>query len=209
MFTWVAITKLADTIVMLPAAALCIGGLALRRAWRLALSWCLLLTAGLAIVAATKIAFIGWGIGIPSLDFTGFSGHAMRATAIAPVLFYLICQKAPPPARLAAVLAGIGFGLLIGVSRIMVHAHSVSEVVGGCLVGAVIGLVFISMLAGMHNPVPASPVFALGLLVLVLAPMSEPAPTERWLQHLALSLSGNERPFVRADWKTAPVNRPI
>src|SRR5690242_12235967 len=103
---------------MLPAAALCVLSLMLGRAWRLALWWCLLLILGCTMVAASKIAFIGWGIGIQSLDFTGLSGHAMRATAIAPVFLYLISPKAPAPVRLAAVLAGIGFGLLIGVSRL-------------------------------------------------------------------------------------------
>src|SRR5438445_2386701 len=110
MLIWMTITKLADTTVMVPVAAACAAWLVCGRAWRMALWWCLLFTMGLALVAATKIAFVGWGIGIRSLDFTGFSGHAMRASAVMPVLFYLLLQKAPPFARTSGVLLGIVFG---------------------------------------------------------------------------------------------------
>lgn len=203
MLNWMAFTKLADTVVMLPVAALCLAWLMLGRAWRLALWWCVLLILGLTTVAATKIAFIGWGIGVQSLDFAGLSGHAMRASAVVPVLLYLIFQNASAQVRLAAVLAGIGFGLLIGVSRLLVNAHSVSEVVGGCLLGIAVGLAFIRMCAEPRAPVPTSPVFALGLLILVPIPLLEPAPTERWVQYVALQLSGQEKPFQRTDWKAA------
>jgi membrane-associated phospholipid phosphatase len=206
MLNWMAFTKLADTVVMLPVAALCLAWLMLGRAWRLALWWCLLLILGLTIVAATKIAFIGWGLGIQSLDFTGLSGHAMRASAVAPVFLYLIFQNASTQVRLIAVLTGIGFGLLIGVSRLLVNAHSVAEVAGGCLLGIAVGLAFIRMCAEPRVLAPTSPVFMLGLLILVPAPMLEPASTERWVQYVALQLSGQEKPFQRTDWKSAAPN---
>jgi membrane-associated phospholipid phosphatase len=205
MLNWMTFTKLADTVVMLPAAALCIAWLMLGRAWRLAVWWCALLMLGLTLVAASKIAFIGWALGIESLDFTGLSGHAMRASAIAPVFLYLLFQRTSAPVRLAAVLAGMGFSLLISVSRLLVNAHSVSEVVGGYLLGIVIGLAFIRRCVETRPCVLTPPLLVLGLLILVPAPMLEPAPTERWVQAMALQLSGRERPYTRVDWKTSPV----
>ena len=101
----------------------------------MALWWCQLFTAGMSLVVATKIAFIGWGIGIRSLDFTGFGGHSMRATVVIPVRFYLILQKAPPIARTSGVSLGTVFGVIIGISRLVVYAHSVSEAVAGCILG--------------------------------------------------------------------------
>ncbi|MEB0165436.1 phosphatase PAP2 family protein, partial [Glaciimonas sp. CA11.2] len=124
-----SITRLADTTVMLPLAAACTVWLACGRAWRMAFWWCLLFALGLTLVAATKIAFIGWGIGIQALDFTGFSGHAMRTTAVMPVLFYLLLQKSSPTVRTLGVVLGIALGVLIGISRLAVQVHSVSEVV--------------------------------------------------------------------------------
>jgi hypothetical protein len=34
------------------------------------------------MAACTKIAYLGWGIGMRSFDFTGISGHAMTATLL-------------------------------------------------------------------------------------------------------------------------------
>ena len=52
------------------------------RCWRLALVWCGVFGGALFVAAASQMAFIGWGIGIRSLSFTGFSGHATRAAAV-------------------------------------------------------------------------------------------------------------------------------
>jgi membrane-associated phospholipid phosphatase len=197
---WPAITKLADTVVLMPAAMLCMLWLAWGRAVRLATIWGLLLAAGLALVALTKLAFIGWGLGIKELNFTGFSGHAMRATAIVPVMFYLFSLEARPLLRRLAVAAGLLFGLMIGISRIMVHAHSWSEVISGCLLGALVAWAFLAILSRAPRPALPNWAFGLGLLVLIPMPLSSPAPTEQWLQHIALTLSGHSKPFTRADW---------
>jgi hypothetical protein len=186
---------------MMPGAALCLLWLLMGRARRLAALWCLLLGTGLLLVAASKIAFIGWGIGIPELDFTGISGHAMRAAAIMPVMLFMPAQKARPSLRCLGVIAGIAFGLAVGVSRVKLHAHSVSEVTAGCILGAAISLTFIGMLvsAGQVRLPKLAP--ALALLLVIPASTAAPAPTEQWLQRVALSLSGHDRPFVRGHWK--------
>jgi len=40
-----------------------------------------------AIVSASKLAFMGWGIGIRELDFTGFSGHSALFAAFWPIFY--------------------------------------------------------------------------------------------------------------------------
>lgn len=198
MVTWTTFTKFADTIVLLPAALVCLIWLVTSGNKRLALWWCLLLFSGLSLVATTKIAFLGWGVGISSLDFTGISGHAMRASAIMPVLLYVLASNAPAYTRLAAIGAGVGFGVLISVSRIMVHAHSVSEVVTGFFLGVVVSATFLWRL--IQVPVaPLKPGYAVSLLLLLLMPFfgAKPAPTERWLEYVALTLSGHDKPYSR------------
>jgi membrane-associated phospholipid phosphatase len=196
---WPSLTKLADTVVTLPAATLCLLWLAYGNRWRLAVLWGALLGVGLLLVTITKLAFIGWGIGIHWLDFTGISGHVMRATAIAPVMFYLVTKDARPFVRYASVVAGMLFGMIIGVSRIMVHAHSWSEVFSGYLLGALISWAFIRLLVRAPRLALPNWAIALGLLVLVPMPLSSAAPTEQWLTHIALTLSGNSRPYTRSD----------
>jgi membrane-associated phospholipid phosphatase len=199
MLTWMAFTKLADSIVMLPASALCVAWLLVQKAWRTALLWLVLLGGALVLVTASKLAFIGWGIASCTLDFTGISGHAMRATAVMPVLLYLCVSSASRNVRAFAFIAGLLFGLLIGVSRLMLQVHSSSEVISGCLLGGAVSLGFVKVLAEMRRPVLIHPALALGLLVLVPAPMGEAAPTEKWLEQMATTFSGNAVPYRRSD----------
>ena len=129
MDSWINFTHFGGSTVMLPAALVITAWLIVGRAWRMAFWWCGLFCAGLLLVLATKIAFVGWGVGIRAIDFTGVSGHAMRATAVMPVMLYLILQKTPRPVCAAGVLLGFVFGVLIGRSRLIVNAHSMSEAV--------------------------------------------------------------------------------
>jgi membrane-associated phospholipid phosphatase len=205
MISWMKITSFGGITVMAPAALAITAWLVVERSWRMALWWCLLFTVGMSLVVATKIAFIGWGIGIRSLDFTGFSGHSMRATAVIPVLFYLILQKASPIARASGVMLGMVFGVIIGISRLVLHAHSVSEAVAGCILGGMVSLTFIGILGPTQKFVLYRSLIALSLIALLAVPCAEPAPTQRWITGLALYLSGHDRPFVRHGWKLAPV----
>jgi membrane-associated phospholipid phosphatase len=201
---WTYFTKLADTNVMMPLAFLLAAWLACLRRWHEAALWLVLFCAALAIVAATKIAYVGWGIGIASLDFTGVSGHAMRATAVAPVFAYLALRKRTPAAVASAVLIGLAFGVLIAISRLVLHQHSLSEVVIGVLLGGATGLAYL-WLARTHRIMPwNTAVIALCMVTIGSGLMAKPAPTERWIERIALYLSGRETPYHRAHspWRT-------
>jgi membrane-associated phospholipid phosphatase len=171
------------------------------RAWTLSVAWGLLFGAGMALVVATKVAFIGWGWGVASLEFAGISGHAMRAAAVFPVVGYLASRQAGAPLRHAMVAAGVLLALLISVSRVQVLMHSVSEVVSGCLLGWVIAAAFIRRVHGEEHReehrVSGRVLAALCLPVLLLAPRVQPVPTEQWMVTLALHLSGHDRPHTR------------
>lgn len=182
---------------MLSAAAAIVLWLLAGRAWRMALWWCCLFGLGLVIVIATKIAFIGWGIGIGALNFVGISGHSMRATAVFPVLFYLVLQKSPAPVKTSGVLLGLALGALIGVARVVLDAHSVSDAVSGWLLGGAVSVGFIRI--SKRLPKPLLNLRLVGLSLLVLLPMSyaEPVPTNRWMNAMALYLSGHAKPYVR------------
>ncbi|CAN5496384.1 phosphatase PAP2 family protein [soil metagenome] len=197
MISWMDITKLGDVTFMMPVAAAITVWLIVSHQWKTVLWWCLLFATGMGLVIATKIAFAGWGIGIPSVDFTGFSGHSMLATSIIPVLFYLILQKASPAVRLSGLLIGILFGIIVGISRLVLNAHSVSEAVAGSVLGVVVSLSFIWLLEPPEKFMPNRPLIALSLIALLAIPYVKPAPTQRWINSLALYLSGNEKPVSK------------
>jgi len=206
---WNGISFAADMSVMGPAGVAIALWLLVSRQWRLVLSWSLWYGGGLALVVLSKLAFMSWGVGSSALDFTGFSGHAMRAGAVFPVLMYVLLQRAEPRWRDAGVLIGVAFAVLVAISRVVVQAHSVSEAVSGCVLGLALALGFMWNARGVVN-FAVSHALALASMVLMVALSfkAEPMPTEQWLQKLAMLLSGHERVFSREDWKLAQDGRP-
>jgi membrane-associated phospholipid phosphatase len=201
MIPWLKITSFGDTVVMMPAAVAIIAWLVIGRAWRMAFWWSVLFTIGLALVVVTKIAFIGWGIGIRSLDFTGISGHAMRAAAVIPIICYLLLQKSSPGTRALGIFFGLMLGALISFSRIVVHAHSVSEAVAGFLLGAIISLGFIWISRSLEKPTLNRWLIAITMIALLPTSNAKPAPTQSWMNGVALYLSGHDRPYDRELWR--------
>ena len=193
MIYWLAFTKLADSNFTMPLAALLSVWLAGARAWKPFLQWSFLFGTGIVLVVATKIAYIGWGAGIAALDFTGISGHAMRATAIAPALMAILLQKQTRQLQQIGLLAGLVFGIAIGISRLEIHVHSISEVVSGCLLGAVVSLSFAWLIR--NRPIVFDrKLLIIGVIALLPVLTLKPAPTESWMESVAYYLSGKERP---------------
>lgn len=191
MISWAAFTKLADTNFTMPLAGLLAAWLAGARAWKPLMLWCLLFGFGFLLVVATKLAYIGWNIGIADIHFTGISGHAMRATAIAPALIYLLLQKQSARMQATGLIIGIGFGIAIGISRLAIQVHSVSEVVSGCILGAVVSLLFAWCI---YRPIAFDRrLLLIGVFALLPVLALEPAPTESWLERMAIHLTGENR----------------
>ena len=131
------LTRLGEAEIALPAALMTVLVLLLRPHTRgFAARWLVLLGGGIALTTATKVAFIGWGIGSPALDFTGASGHSMFAAAVYPVLMLVFVSGVLPGGSRTALMLGYAMALLVGISRLAVGAHSVSEVIVGLLIGA-------------------------------------------------------------------------
>lgn len=204
MISWTHITRFGDFSIMSIAAFAITAWLLAEDERRLAFWWSVLFVGGMAIVTLTKMAFIGWGIGIHALDFTGFSGHSTRATAVIPVMFYLMLQRAHPPLRTLGVLLGFALAVLIGISRLVLHAHSVAEVVSGTLLGGLISLSFMWIAGSLRKHVFNRLRVALSLLALLPAPYVQPAPTQKWLTNVALFFAGHDKPHLRAGCREVP-----
>lgn len=197
---WLAITRLGEALILLPTLlALMLWLVARSRAHRLVLEWTLLISVAVLITTASKVAFIGWGIGNVRWNFTGVSGHAMFAAAVMPLLLRASVSSAPPDWHRASILLGYACALLIAVSRVKVGAHSWSEVAAGFAVGAAAsGLA----LARVHMPAVDAPrLLIVGVVVwLVSMPAgAPPSPTHGWVTQLALAMSGRAVPYTRED----------
>ncbi|MDE2370096.1 MAG: phosphatase PAP2 family protein [Burkholderiales bacterium] len=197
---WHLFTRVGEAQILLPAAVLALLALARSAAGRrLARSWLAALALAVLLTTASKVAFIGWGVGSAVLDFTGISGHAMFAAAVYPLLGATLVPGERPGWVRAAVVAGALLALLVGVSRVITQAHSVSEVIAGLVVGGAVGVL---ALGHARSPRGHFGLWAptLVALWLVATPrLAPPSQTHAIVTRLALAISGHERPYTRAE----------
>jgi membrane-associated phospholipid phosphatase len=199
-FFWYLFTRLGEMQILLPAALLVILALSRHPDTRpLAFRWlAFLLCAGLTTLAS-KLAFIGWGIGSVALDFTGVSGHAMFAAAVYPLLLGTLSSRLPPQGQRLALASGFALALVVGLSRLEVGAHSVSEVLAGLLLGGTASAAAIAS-SNLPRVVMESTLSVLIAAWMLLSPVHVPAlPTHSIVTQMALTLSGRTTPCMRQD----------
>lgn len=201
---WQWVSFFGDSTVLLPSAAAVFMVLFLRRPSRqIAWQWGLLFGITGAIVSASKLAFMGWGIGIRELDFTGFSGHTALSTAFWPIFLWLLCTRGSIALRRIAMVMGYLLAGLVGYSRLAIHAHSLSEVIAGLLLGACGSALFLLLQRNSSRVVDAQlswgGVLSLIIIPVVLLNIGTKAPTQSLLGEIAVKLGPLEKPFTRSD----------
>lgn len=203
---WHLITRLGEVQILLPAALLAAWVLVGRRdSWRTAGMWLCCLGLAIGLTLASKLAFIGWGLGLPAFNFSGVSGHAMMASALYPVLFATLAPARSMAGRWCAFSVGAALAVLVGMSRVHVGAHSWSEVIAGLALGsAVTALVLI--VQGLPRGVPrfswGAAVGAPLALAAWLTMMPAFGPTfnsHSVVTQWSLRLSGRAAPYTRSD----------
>lgn len=205
MHWWSYLSSLGGLEITAPPALAIAAWLAAARGWRLALGWCLLFCAALALAALSQMAFIGWGVGVHALEFTGFSGHATRAAAVFPVALFLLFAQKGGRWQQGAVLAGVLLAIGVAVARVQVGAHSPSEAVTGCMLGLAAAGLFMARARAARDALAMPKLMLLGLLaVAILLPRPAPVNSHQVLTAAALTLSGHDRVFMRHGWQRAP-----
>lgn len=195
MITWMHVIDVGHTAVMVPVAGAIAAWLILGRAWKLAACWCLVFAAGLGIVAASKIAYLGWGLELPAIGFKALSGHAWRAMAVLPVLFFLMLQHAYPRWRMHGLLFGVALGLALDGLLVVFRFHTVSEVVASSVLGIGAVLVFLHAASRLPGPVVQSWAVPVALMSFLLIHSLKPSSINPKLVDVALFFSGRDAPF--------------
>ena len=199
--SWRTITYFGDSMLLIPTAIL----IALILPWKSSdrrTVWLWLLAFGLAglIVSVSKVLFMGFGIGSARFNFTGFSGHSALSATLWPVLLWLLSGRLPAFWRGAAVTLGYMVPLLVGASRLVLLAHSKSEVASGLLLGFTLSTLFLihqrnTQLKGFS----VTQVSAALVVPLVIISHGRIAPTQNLLAHFSAGIAGLEKPWTRAD----------
>lgn len=194
---WSVITHLGTASIVLPLVAIAAFSLWACRQRAALRNWLSALAVAAGITLLSKIMFIGWGVGIAAIDFTGVSGHALLATSVLPILFGWLWAPLRGRFNRAGATFGWLLGALVAVSRVVLGMHSASEVILGWLAGLLVSMVALQTLSEpTHRPWLARLSIPVLLLSLV-GNISAYVPTHDWETAIALRLSGRDRPFTR------------
>lgn len=198
---WQILTHLGASSLLLPVIALLIAGLWQSRQIAALRIWLAGILTATALTLATKILYMGWGIGIPSLDFTGISGHTLLATSVLPLLSVVSLgawgKRSLPLTALLGLLLGAG----VGISRIALDTHSNSEVVLGWLLGAAISYGTLRLMDTAARPPAYVKAIPLLLLLAFNTAASTYLPSHALEVRAAMLLSGRDTPHAR-QWQS-------
>lgn len=194
---WLVITRLGAAGIVLPLLLIAVVALWQCRQRTALLHWSLALGLAVLLTLTSKILFLGWGVGIAALDFTGISGHALLANAVLPLLCGWLWAPLREPFNRRGAICGLALGALVALSRVVLGAHSPSEAVLGWLLGALVSL---AVLRALSEPTRRPSLALLSLFVLLFGLVGNFAsylPTHDWEVRLALLLSSRDKPYSR------------
>ena len=196
-YLWWVVTHMGSAGLLLPVMGVAAAGLWQVRQTAAARVWLLAFALAVVVTLTSKILFMGWGLGIAALDFTGISGHTLLATSVLPVLFSWLLASEHYRFRLTGVFMGLLLGATVGVSRVVLGQHSGSEVVIAWLAGlAVSGLTVNAMRPPIRRPWFIY-LLPLALLLAFGGGSSNYLPTHDWEVNIALFLSGRDTAYTR------------
>lgn len=196
---WHDLTSAGDSALLLPLIGWAFVWLAIPRpsrtqGWR----WLFAVVACGGVVSVSKLLFMAWGVGLPGLDYTGFSGHSALSALVWPSIAALLARRGKAAVQKMAVAAGVLLALGIAISRVFLKAHSISEVVLGCALGLAVAGWFLRGRAG--TPMPSARAVTLlagGAVLLTLAFYGRVFPSQHVLKEVALAISGRGEVFRR------------
>lgn len=198
---WQRVTYFGDSMLLLPAAVIITLALMVKSSRRCVV-WYWLLTFGLAglTVALSKMLFLGYGIGSSRFNFTGFSGHSAMSATLWPIMLWLLSGQGSRWGRLILISSGYVLAIVVSVSRLVLQAHSFSEVITGLLLGSLCsGLFLLSQRQTRCKGFTLPQILLVLLLPLLLLLYGHAATTQQFLESLAAHIAGLEKPWTRAD----------
>jgi membrane-associated phospholipid phosphatase len=162
------ITDFGDSAILLPVSALVLAALWLSGARRTAAAWGIAVGLACLVMVALKIGLRPCDRTL-ILELRNPSGHSAFSAVVYGGLALLVAQHVESRLLRAAIaVLATGWILLIGVSRVAVHAHTPAEVAVGLAVGAAAVGLFALQQKQLAVPRLVLPVTGL-LLVVVLA----------------------------------------
>ncbi|MBP2198361.1 phosphatase PAP2 family protein [Pantoea cypripedii] len=199
--SWKTLTYFGDSMLLIPTAVI----IALVLPWKSdnrRTVWYWLLAFGLAglLVSISKIMFLGFGIGSARFNFTGFSGHSAMSSTLWPVMMWLVSGRWSSFWRTVTISIGYLIPMMVGLSRLAIHAHSPSEVIAGLALGFTLSSAFLLSQRDTALKAFSLPQMGVAFLVpLLLVSHGRVATTQQFLERFSADLAGLDKPYTRAD----------
>ena len=191
--SWNSLTYFGDSMLLLPTGII----IALFMAWKVSgkltpVAW--LITFGIVglLVSVSKLLFLAWGIGSVSYNFTGFSGHTTMSATVWPVLLWLLSGGYHRNVHRVMIAIGYLIPVMVGISRVVIGAHSVSEVVTGLIIGVTASTLF--LFTHRRNSISAFTVPQLVMMLivpLILVSTGKQATTQGMIEQIAAHITGH------------------
>ena len=158
------LTDFADQAVILPLAAMVAVSLAVFGWWRGALAWIFAVGGVLGTMLFLKILFVACAGPLGKLGIHSPSGHTAAASVAYGGIIVLLGRGRMPLWLLLLIPPAIA--LLIGTSRVVLHAHVPAEVLVGAVVGLT-GVAVLVLLAGPRPPLQSWPMMAVAVVIML------------------------------------------
>lgn len=170
----VAITEMGGARVTVTLGLAVFAWLAWRRAWAPALYWAVALLGARACVVALKLGFERarpasiYG-GVESFSFP--SGHATSSMVTFGFLAFLLCVRQRWRLRIPVLVLASTLIAAIGVSRLYLGMHWLSDVLAGYALGLAWIVLLAALYLALHRPgrLPAAPLGTVAAAALVIA----------------------------------------
>ena len=193
------LTGFADQAVVLPVTFAVAAALAAFGWRRGALAWLGAVIGSIGLVVVLKLLFFYLYVYVPfGIHLKSPSGHTEAAVIVYGGLVALLAGRRR--AGWSGMALALGFGLLVGVvigfTRLELHAHSKAEVLVGMAVGLG-GIVTLIRLAGAPPRAVHAPVLAVPALAAMLLFHGGHLHGESALDHIAAALRANMRDALR------------
>jgi membrane-associated phospholipid phosphatase len=195
---WMFITRWGNALLLLPTAAYIAVSMWACGEHRVAWRWIAAFGAAVLLVFASKLAFLGWGIGSRALDFTGISGHSTLAASVLPTFAWWLTQGRGAVLQKRVVIVTALIAVAVGLSRVLLSEHSVSEVVAGLVLGLAVAWVAIPRTPIARARGRLRWVVALALVIFgTFSQVGDSNEAHGVVTDIALLLSGRSTPFTR------------
>ncbi|MBN8873007.1 MAG: phosphatase PAP2 family protein [Rhodospirillales bacterium] len=156
------LTDFADQAVILPLVVAIALALAAQGWRRGALVWLIAVAGTFSVMLALKLTFLACSPLFGPMDIRSPSGHVAAATVVAGGLAALLTGR-----RMSILPVALLAAVVIGISRLVLGAHSLPEVVLGALVG-LCGATALLRFAGPPPPLRLAPIVAVIVVVAAL-----------------------------------------